>query len=226
MTDALLEKVKRIPHLELGLTFDVPRMLDEVALVQRFDPYTTRAKRVREQYALAWSGACLNSRDGDPYTEMTEEPSTAKTAPRLKTQVGEMCPYLWGISEQLGTVPLYRARIMRIAPGSTLVWHSHVQQHGQPETTLTLHVPIIVPLGFEYQVMGTDSYKSGSHDPIYSARYEPGQATIFNSYHYHNVSNPSAEYRVSLMLYASLNDHKFRALVDTAAQLYSGPFID
>ena len=48
---------------------------------------------------------------------------------------------------------------MRISPPDSLVWHSHVQEHNQPDWLLTIQVPIVVPEKFEYCVVHKDEFK-------------------------------------------------------------------
>ena len=224
---ALLDDVLAVPHLDLGLRFDVERMLEEVARIDHFAPYQSKGGS-REHYARNWSGACLTSKDGDPWSDMTEH-DVGSVASWQPTVLAELCPYLNGIAQQLHGTD--RARVMRIAPSGSLHWHSHHQQHRQPRNLLTTHVPIVVPSEFRWMVMGTDIYRTWRAEgfprptPVtHNARYEPGRATIFNSYHWHNVINADeGTYRVSLMLYLNLNEPVVEDLVRSALDTYDGP---
>ena len=114
-----------------------------------------------------------------------------------------------------------RARIMKISPHESLIWHSHVQEHGQAEWSLTVQVPIIVPEKFEYCVVNKDEfkwykrfYRRSWFKNIQCKRLEAGKVYIFNSFHYLNVFNDSNEYRVTLMMYLDLRSTKFYNLVE------------
>jgi hypothetical protein len=115
------------------------------------------------------------------------------------------------------------ARIMRIAPRESLLWHSHVLEHKQPEWQLTCQVPIIMPDNFEYCVVHKDDYtkekkfyKPDQFTKIWRKKLSTGKAYIFNSYHYHNVFNYTNEYRVTLMLYLDSRTEKVKKNLDEA----------
>jgi hypothetical protein len=202
--------------------------MKEVDAIGEYAAYQTHYEKPRAKYAAAWSGVCLNSKDGDPYSEMTEDLPGSPHTPRVRTEIGKLCPYMWTIAEDIGATA-YRVRVMRIAPKSSLDWHSHVIWHHQPEATMTIHLPIIVPEKFSYQVMPAAEWdewsKTGRTPVIYSKRYEPGRLAMFNSYHYHNVFNDSGEYRISLMMYARITNAKTAAIFKKAAAAYDGPLI-
>ena len=136
-----------------------------------------------------------------------------------ETELKSVCPQFYQTIKDLGGEGC-RARIMRISPHESLVWHSHVQEHGQPKWSLTVQVPIIVPEKFEYCVVDKDEFRwyKRFHKPnwfksVKRKRLEVGNAYVFNSYHYHNVYNYSDEYRVTLMLYLDLREPKTLELV-------------
>lgn len=227
----LIEVLHRIPHLELKLKYDVPKMLEEIAKIQTYAPYQTNTLSQRKKYEDAWSGVCLNSRTGNMFDEMSEEHLVEESvAKRKPTEAATLCPYLWSAVVDLGAT-LYRSRVMRIAPKSSLSWHSHYKNHYQT-SFLTFHLPIIVPNGFNYSVMSEEDFlkvqKDASWKPkIYSSQYVPGTVTMFNSYHYHNVFNTNTtEHRVSLMMYASPKNTATKQLLIDAVNEYNGPFID
>ena len=109
---------------------------------------------VREKYANAWSGICLVSSQGELYSDLHEGYSSASDTSELM----KICPYHYEMISNLGGEGL-RARIMRNAPRESLLWHSHVLEHGQAEWQLTCQVPIIMPDNFEYCVVHKDDFK-------------------------------------------------------------------
>ena len=133
-------------------------------------------------------------------------------------------PYTYSVIDKIyGDSPKSRVRIMRIAPKSSLVWHSHVQEHGQEETELTIQLPIELPKGFEYSVVNKGEfrwwkrfYKPSWFKSAESFQFEEGKAYYFNSYHYHNVYNPSNEYRTTIMFYVDYTHPHIKKLVDNS----------
>ena len=232
VTELALE-VASIPHLDLGLEFDLERMREEVSRIDRYDPYHTRHLRSREHYARHWSGVSLVGTKGDPYQDLSElTPDSLRDF--HPTAIADLCPYLYSIVLALGKGNR-RARVMRIGPDGSLFWHSHCLNHGQSIYQLTVHVPIIVPDGFEWSVMQVEDYRRFTNqDPAsrldmadnlaHRACYEPARATVFNSFHFHNVHNPDpAIARVSMMIYISLHDKLSRDIVEKAVDRYQGP---
>ena len=141
------------------------------------------------------------------------------TSAAKETELKNVCPHFYQTIKDLGGEGC-RSRIMRISPHESLVWHSHIQEHGQPKWLLTIQVPIIVPEKFEYCVVDKDEFKwyKRFYRPnwfrgVSRKRLEAGDAYVFNSYHYHNVYNYSNEYRVTLMLYLDLRQPKIFELV-------------
>ncbi len=224
--DELTSKVNQIPHLDLGKRFDVGMMLNEVDKIDEFYAYQSKYPGAAKMYARNWSGVSLLSYDGNHATGMAEI-ETAQGIGLKKTPIGEICPYLCSIAKEL-SADGNRVRVMRIAPTGTLAWHSHVKKMSQPLTTITVHVPIVVPELFRWSVIDVNDYK-GVNTPvenIHSLRYEPGSAVAFNSYHYHNVFNDDPlQYRVSLMLYSSLTAPGVRDIFQDAVNNYRGPLL-
>lgn len=225
--------VASIPHLDLGLEFDLSRMREEVSRIDRYEAYRTQNPVPRDYYAQHWSGVSLVGTNGDAYRDLSElDPDEVLNyAP---TAIAELCPYLFTVVEAVGG-GTRRARVMRIGPEGSLHWHSHCLLHGCPMDQLTVHVPIAVPEGFHWSVIQAEDYAqhrdSNPASTLHSAgelvhrlSYAPGRATVFNSFHYHNVHNPdSTAQRISLMVYISLRDARARELVSRAVQQYTGP---
>ena len=213
-----LNIIRDTPFIKLNIDIDHELLLKEYKEVEKkysFENYRTRYWPVRKKYANAWSGICLVSSKGELYSDMQEGNSSASSETELKS----ICPYYYDLISKLGGEGL-RARIMRIAPKESLLWHSHVQEHGQPEWQLTCQIPIIMPEDFEYCVLHKDEFKwwKRFHRPnwlknVWRKKFEVGKAYIFNSYHYHNVFNYTNEYRVTLMLYLDLRKNKVQKIL-------------
>jgi len=211
--------INDIPFIELDIDIDYDKLLSEWKAVEdkySFAKYKTKYWQVRRKYAKAWSGISLVGSDGDLYSDMYEGDSSAAS----KTELRDVCPYYYELISKLGGDG-FRARIMRISPKESLVWHSHVQEHRQPEWQLTCQIPIVMPNDFEYCVLHKDEFRwwKRFHRPdwlkrVWRKKLDVGKAYIFNSYHYHNVYNYSNEYRVTLMLYLDLRDPKVRDLIE------------
>ena len=212
--------VRDIPFIELNIDIDYDRLLSEYKTLEKkysFANYKTKYWPVRKKYANAWSGICLVSSAGKLYSDMHEGNSIAAEETELKS----ICPYYYELISKLGGDG-FRARIMRISPNESLVWHSHVFEHGQPEWQLTCQIPIIMPDNFEYCVVHRDEFrwwkrffKPSWFKKIWRKRLEAGKAYIFNSYHYHNVYNYTNDYRVTLMLYLDARNPKVQNLLSS-----------
>jgi hypothetical protein len=127
-----------------------------------------------------------------------------------------------------------RTRVMVVKAGWRLNWHSHFfDGHGidveKQKYEVVVHVPIVAPHGFKYSVMSIQSFRltDFSHEPlnIYESNYPPGQAWMFNSYHMHNVFNPTEHDRVSIMMYLDLRNVKTFNIVSNAVYKYKGHMI-
>jgi len=221
----MLDLLQRIPHLNLGIDYDPKQMLNEV---KNFDyaNYQTSYTDTKELYEKNWSGASLVSIDGSVFGDMSELKVYPSTVPK-ETELAKHCPYLMQILHDIGSSK-ERSRIMRIAPKGNLNWHSHVLHHKQDPRRLVVQVPIIVPKGFTYSVIHAkdlSSFKKGHDVTKYDKEYEEGKAYVFNSFHPHNVFNPSDDYRITLMTYMNIDNPKSKQIVETAIDKYKGPLI-
>jgi hypothetical protein len=219
----MIRKVLDTPFINLDIDVDVERLLAEYKKVDElygFQNYRTNYWAVRGKYAKSWSGICLISSDGGLYSDMYE----GFQSQTQRTELTEVCPYMYTLIDAIGGKWYNdRARIMRISPKESLVWHNHTFEHGQPATNLTVQIPIIVPEGFEYSVVRNTDFKwykrfsKSSSFKRKSTKYpKPGEAFIFNSFHYHNVFNPSDEHRATLMFYVDYENPHVKKLVDTS----------
>ena len=222
----LLEKVIQTHFLKLDFDVDINNILKEYKSIEKkypFESYKTKYWGVKNKYARSWSGISLVSSDGALYSDMNEgSPLKASEPTVLKYE----CPHIYRLIENLnGDNQSCRARIMRISPHESLVWHSHVHEHSQPVWRLTIQIPIIVPEKFEYCVVDKDEFKwyKRFHKPnwfknVSRKRLEVGNAYVFNSYHYHNVYNHSDEYRVTLMLYLDMRKPNIFELIKRSVE--------
>jgi len=220
--DKLIEQLRNIPFLELDIDIDLPKLIEEYRALSNkyeFKDYRTNFWQVRRKYRKAWSGISLISSDGSLYKDMYEDGTEQYNF--QKTELQKIVPYMYELCEKISGNQLdSRARIMRIAPKKSLVWHSHVLEHGQEEWELTIQIPIIMPERFEYCVVSAHEFKwwKRFHRPdwfmnIFRKKLEAGKAHYFNSYHYHNVYNYSKQYRVAIMLYVDLRNESVRDLI-------------
>ena len=182
----LLEKVLSTHFIKLDIDVDIDNLLKEYKFIEEkysFENYNTKYWPVRKKYARSWSGICLVSSDGGLYSDMYEGSQSAAKETELKN----VCPHFYQTINNLGGQGC-RSRIMRISPHESLIWHSHVQEHGQAEWSLTVQVPIIVPEKFEYCVVNKDEfkwykrfYRPSWFKSVSRKRLETGNAYVFNS---------------------------------------------
>jgi len=153
-------RLRMIPHLDLGLEFDLDRLRLEAASITDYVGYESRAGNValhRDLYRRSWQGRSLigfeyDSRKGihEPTPEYLE--SVQRRGLLLApTDLAAEVPYMMEIIDQLDARHL-PARVMVITRGGHLVWHSHEQGRSQASTCMTVHIPIEMPEGFTYDV--------------------------------------------------------------------------
>lgn len=229
--EALSEQLINIPFMSLHREFDLDWLKKEASQVDRYVPYMTvfGNEELKAKYARAWAGRSLLAYEEDSTSGMTElvgeAAERALTLPLVSTDLALSCPYIMSVVEDLRG-HFRHARLMRIAPKSSLSWHSHVNNQGQRPTTVTVHVPILMPEEFRYSVTKGSNLQGGKvvdQSKVFNAKFTAGRATYFNSYHYHNVFNDSDEERISLMLYVGLYDEVAFDMFLAALGKYTGP---
>tara|TARA_R110002096_G_C14354213_1_gene703371 strand:+ start:27 stop:767 length:741 start_codon:yes stop_codon:yes gene_type:complete len=227
-----------IPFLELDVDIDVDKLKSELKIIEKnlemmttlpnspgtsffkksdiknsinkfgiFSPYKTAYWFAKRKYKQAWSGISLYSMNGSLYGDFKEGPY--RNGNIQPTEIKKIAPYMFSIIDKIyGDSVKSKVRIMRIAPKSSLYWHSHVHEHGQAISDLVVQIPIHLPKGFKYCVVHKDEWKwwKRLHKPSWfktlkESSFEEGKAFYLNSYHYHNVYNPSNEYRTTIMFY-------------------------
>jgi len=241
MNPELQARLKIIPHLDLGLEFDLDRLRLEAARITDYVGYESRAGNVAlhgDLYRRSWQGRSLIGFEYDSRKGIHEPTPEYLEGVRRKglslgpTDLAAEVPYMMEIINQLDACHL-PARVMVIVPAGHLVWHSHMQGRGQLPTCMTVHIPIEMPERFSYEVTANENLTRvhGFLQPldpskVYSARYPTGRATCFNSYHYHNVVNRDFEQsRISIMLFMELDREIPRRIFERAVAAYSGPVI-
>jgi hypothetical protein len=223
-------KLRQIPHLELNMFYDVGMMAEEYNNIKEtfgIQGYNSDFSMLKEYYKERWMGISLNSEDGQLYTELMVRNKENDAKGFIATDAGKQSPYLMDILKSLGSENK-RARILVLAPNSTVGWHSHYINYQKVENLLITQIPISMPNNFKYTVMnGFDYVFSDFKQPprMYEKEYDAGAAYIFNSFHYHNVFNDSNEYRVTLEFHTDIaNRHTFD-IVKNAVDAYDGPLI-
>lgn len=220
----MLSTLLNIPHLDLGLEFDVNKMLEDISVIDNFRPYQSSYEQSKELYKKHWSGASLISVDGSVFGDMEELKVYPNEEPK-RTVLADKCLYLMEVLKSLNC-DKERSRVMRIGPQGHLDWHSHVLHHKQNKERLVVQIPIYVPEGFTYSVVHAQelsNLRKGEKVKTYNMEYQVGRAYVFNSFHPHNVFNPTDEHRITLMTYMNYNKNK--EILEKAISNYSGPFI-
>jgi len=216
------EILRDIPWLPIDIDIDIVKLKQEYKFVcenYEFQEYTATHEVVREKYAKAWSGISLISSDGSLYNDLRRGVGISNKSDYLPTELKNYCEYFYELID-LFFARNSRCRIMRISPQSSLVFHSHVLDHGQPETNLTIQIPIEMPENFEYCVVNEKDFTKdktfalpSSFENIHRGKLDVGKSYYLNSYQYHNVYNYSDTYRASIMLYCDLRDENVKQLI-------------
>jgi hypothetical protein len=226
----LIERLRTIPHLDLGIWFDPNLLLEEYqTLLDKFEfqGYNSTIPEMKKYYENRWTGISLNSEDGELYTELMVRDENNDCKVFHQTEALKACSYLQHILTVTGGYK-YRARILRLAPKSTIGWHCHALEYQKFENMLIVQIPIVMPENFKYSVMNIYDYKFSDFTTfprIVSKRYPVGSAHIFNSYHYHNIFNHDDETRVTLEFHINIEDKKCYDIVKAAVDKHDGPFI-
>ena len=220
------EILRDIPWLPIDIDIDIVKLQQEYKFVcenYRFEdrqPHVGRSLRPGKNcHADAWSGISLISSDGSLYNDLRRGVGISNKSDYLPTELKNYCEYFYELID-LFFARNSRCRIMRISPQSSLVFHSHVLDHGQPETNLTIQIPIEMPENFEYCVVNEKDFTKdktfalpSSFENIHRGKLDVGKSYYLNSYQYHNVYNYSDTYRASIMLYCDLRDENVKQLI-------------
>ena len=212
--------LNNIPYHKLNIDLDLVKLKEECERALRYtgtQDYHSTFRLARRKYKKAWSGVSLWGSNGELFSDFKEGDYKGKLEP---THLEPHMPYTYSVIKKIyGDSPMSRVRLMRIRPGKSLLWHSHVQEHGQDENELTIQIPINLPKGFKYCVVDKDEFRwyKRLYPPSWfkSAQcfeLEEGNAYYFNSYHYHNVYNNSKEWRDTLMFYVDYNHKDIKKL--------------
>ena len=221
-----------IPHLDLGLRFDVDKMMKEYVDLPRgiIKPYfsNTDNEYMRDRIANSWHGAAFVSPTGSVHDGLSEMP---REATQLRyTPLCDMCPYMMQVMRSFESGFPGVMRVMTVQAGGSLTWHSHYfdypkYDHGK----VTVHVPIVMPAKFRYSVIDVNKYRLADHTTekfeVFNARYPEGHGYLFNNYHMHNVFNHDDYGRVSIMMYLDLKNAGFADIVREAVRKYNGPMV-
>jgi len=218
------EILRDIPWLPIDIDIDIVKLQQEYKFIcenYRFEKYSATHDFVKEKYANAWSGISFVSSDGSLYNDLRRGKGINYTPSGGwgSTELENYCKYSFQLIDSF-FARNSRCRIMRLSPQSSLVFHSHVLDHGQSERTLTIQIPIEMPENFEYCVVEQKEFTKDkrfahptSFKNIYRDKLDLGKAYYFNSYHYHNVFNYSNTYRAAIMLYCDLNIENVKQLI-------------
>lgn len=214
------EELNDIPYYDLGFDLDVELLKKEVnTIIQTYQTksYESSYFLAKRKYRKAWSGISLWGSNGELYADFTEGDIRGKNE---KTILKDIAPYTFSVIEKIyGESQKSRVRLLRIAPKKSLFWHSHVHEHGQLPTELTIQIPINVPKGFKYCVVNKNEFrwwkrlfKPSWFKTAQCFELTEGRVYYFNSYHYHNVYNPTDEWRDTIMFYVDFNHADIRKL--------------
>ena len=233
------QKLRQIPHLDLGISIDHETLKKEFLGCPELLPYRSNSsdEKVREIYSKAWSGTPLIGFVDEVYDGSIEidkdpiinhrggEPTYLEYLP-----AADQCPYAMKLTRQLQGIRLDKSRFTGLNPHSSLTYHSHVLFGKQPEKLLIVQVPVIMPDGVSYNVTNASNYDSTKRqiindDKVVKENYALGNAYVFNNYLFHNVFNDSDQQRIVLLVLACLECEYLFELVTKATDKYTGPYI-
>ncbi len=229
----LVEKLDRIPHLDLGKEYDTNLLQSELSKIDPTMFVSFRSKSRNAQHiGKFWSGLSLVAPDGAIHDDLTEAPYQGRTG-YVWTPVAEGSPYIKQVVTELGGEG-QRVRLMRVKAGGSLTWHRHGSElsmimgvNGKRPNwyELIVHVPIRTNTEFSYEVIETRIFELADYSAgqlqIHQKNYPAGEAWAFNGAHYHNVFNRSrTDDRYAIMLTLDIRMRKTFDIVSAAVERY------
>lgn len=237
----LAAQLDKIPHLDLGRSFDVAQLQTELDAMDPalFVPYRSKSHNTKH-IAKSWHGLSLIAPGGTIHTDLTEEPYADRTDCAW-TPIAEASPYIKQVITELGGEG-QRARFMCMRAGGSLTWHRHATEISIEQGNIMgqlrpnwyeviVHVPVRSTPEYSYEVIAAHDYELGDFFEagleVHQMNYPEGEAWAFNGTHYHNVFNRSATVdRYSIMLTADIRRKKTFDIVSKAVAAYDGPLIE
>lgn len=224
MESISMDKLNHIAHLPTDIKFDHNKILEELSNVpEELYPFRSgfRYGRYLDLHEKEnWVSYSLYSIDGSSVSN-PEEPWTGDFKP---TSIIKQCPYLDSVIRSLGGGKLL-ARVEHILPNSSVGWHGHVVEAGQPEWISVVQLPLSIPKDSKYSVINFMDYRLSDFNkpiPQYDATYENGNVYIFNSYHYHNAFNYSDDPMIMIRFYVDLREPSVQQYIQKALDSYQG----
>jgi hypothetical protein len=219
----LLQKLYHIPHLKLGLEFNLQALLSELSIIKDYSKYHAISQN-KEAYYNHWVGRTLIGTKSS-YDDVSS-PNFNLLDNLNKTELAYLMPYTTSCVYSITNTPGL-TRIMVLKPNSKIKWHNH-RSSGYRNDGVIVHIPLIMPDQAFFRVVNSN-YIQGQDvldtSFIHALRYTPGSVYVFNVDHHHDVINSSLEDRITIMIHASLRDKKLYDLVYNATQKYQGPFL-
>lgn len=227
----ITNQITSIPHLDLKPHFSLEKLTIEIKTIKDYTNYLTDLPINHHEAPETWQGRTLVGYDTNSKAEIrnwnySENRSKWKL---FYTDLAKSCPYILQCIQSICSNKTL-SRIVRINSYTELPWHSHHIDFHQPPHILTVQIPILISENCLYKVCPNNHFDHNTRRPspsakIYQQNYLPGVPYIFNSFHFHSVSNYSHQEKISIMFYADLREQKFRQLLKSAIAEYNGPYL-
>lgn len=227
MMENTLTKLDRIPHLPLGIEFDVNKILDELqklpygSSVYRSALSFDKVMEIHDQ--TRWDSIALYSVDG----KVESNPAEPWEGDFQATDAIKSCPYLDSVLKSVGGGKLL-ARVETFWKEGSAGWHSHILEARQPDWISIWQLPISMPKESKYSVISFMDYRGSDFlkpIPVYEQWYEPGKAYCLNGYHYHNAFNYSDDPMIMIRFYVDKREKKVQEILQKAMDDYRGAMI-
>lgn len=222
-----MDKLDNIPHLPLGLEFDVEKILEELKPLQwNVFPYRSALsndKVMNIHDASRWDSIALYSVDG----QVKSNPAEPWEGDFKATDAIKQCPYLDSVLKSVGGGKLL-ARVETFYNEGSAGWHSHILEARQPDWISIWQLPLSMPKESKYSVISFMDYRGSDFNkpiPVYEQWYQPGKIYCLNGYHYHNAFNYSEEPMIMIRFYVDKRDPKVREILQKAVDNYTGVII-
>lgn len=172
-----------------------------------YTPYswTGQGKQAKEEATLAYP------QFQEPATKLIDTKQLESNDMQFyKTEIYDQIPTVANFINEYIADTTYRVNVWKIREGGYLNWHNHARLPWHRGLTLNDKAIIHIPI-YSHPDVNMLVRKDGK---IYSERYNPGEAWVFNYIYDHAVDNPTDVFRCHIVLYVPLTDKKFCNLVE------------
>lgn len=235
----LIDKIKKIPFIEIDINLDLKKLREEVDKNDVWYPHLLEEKKnlpewYYHRHAESFRGQCVidlvkDSKYGmiDPPCQLHKDPQASfDEEGRLRffsTNLGEQMPYSVASLKRVSSY-VNRTRLINSKPQAEILWHSH---HNNIYKSSELRLAIFnLPIYTNTKAIHSVRDFSGRNNKIYSQHFKEGKLYLFNSWHDHMFKNGGETNRIAFCPYYSFADQSLLDFLKPYVEEYNGPLIE